>query len=195
VLTGALGVGIGFGLQNVVNNFVSGLILQFERPIRVGDVLEVGGLSGEISHIGIRSSTMRTWQGAEVIIPNSAFVSDRVVNWTLSEAQRRVDLTVRVAYGTDPEYVIEILAGIANNHPEVLREPAPCAVFQGFGDSSLDFLLMFWATQTTHFRVRSEIAIKVNAVLRQTGIEIPFPRHDVLVRYAESRALQRAAKR
>jgi small-conductance mechanosensitive channel len=194
VLTGAVGVGIGFGLQNLVNNFVSGLILQYERPIRTGDVLEVGNLSGEIRHIGIRSSTMRTFQGAEVIIPNSAFISDKVINWTLTEARRRVDLAVRVAYGTDPELVIEILANVANQHPEVLREPEPCAVFQGFGESALDFLLMFWATQTTHFRIRSEIAIRVNAVLREAGIEIAVPRQDVRVQYVEAAALQRSAR-
>jgi small-conductance mechanosensitive channel len=147
VLTGAFGVGLGFGLQNLVNNFVSGLILQFERPIRIGDVLEVGSLSGEVSRIGIRSSTMRTFQGAEVIIPNSAFVSDQVINWTLSEPRRRVDIAVRVAYGTAPERVMGILSRVAGDHVEVLREPPPGVFFQGFGPSALEFLLMFWPSR------------------------------------------------
>ena len=193
VLTGAFGVGIGFGLQNVVNNFVSGLILQFERPIRVGDVLEVGALAGEIRRIGVRSSTMRTFQGAEVIIPNSAFVSDQVVNWTLSEPRRRVDIPVRVAYGTDPERVIEILVRIAANHSAVLRDPEPCAVFQGFGESSLDFLLMFWAEQNTHFQARSEICISINTALRQAQIDIPFPQREVRVQSMDAAALRRSA--
>ena len=181
VLTGAFGVGLGFGMQNIMNNFVSGLILQYERPIRVGDVLEVGNLSGEIRRIGIRASTMRTFQGAEVIIPNSAFVSGQVINWTLSESRRRVEIPIGVAYGTDPERVIQTLLEIAGTHAEVLREPEPSAVFQGFGDSSLNFLLMFWADQDTHFRLRSDICVRINAALRQAGIDIPFPQREIRV--------------
>jgi small-conductance mechanosensitive channel len=195
VLTGAVGVGIGFGLQNVVNNFVSGLILQFERPIRVGDVLEVGALSGEIQHIGIRSSTMRTWQGAEIIIPNSAFVSDQVINWTLSEPRRRVDLALRVAYGTDPELVIGMLTQVAGDHKDVLKDPPPSAAFLGFGDNGLEFTLMFWALQATHFRTRSDVAIRLNTVLQQAGIEIPSPRRDIRIQNVASPALHRVAKR
>ena len=193
VMTGAFGVGIGFGLQNVVNNFVSGLILQFERPIRVGDVLEVGALAGEVRRIGVRSSTMRTFQGAEVIIPNSTFVSDQVINWTLSEPRRRVEVPVHVAYGTDPERMIDILVNIAAGHPEVLRDPEPIAVFQGFGESSLDFLLMFWAEQNTHFQLRSEICISVNKALKQAEIDIPFPQREVRVQSVEPAAFRRGA--
>jgi small-conductance mechanosensitive channel len=195
VLTGAFGVGLGFGMQNVVNNFVSGLILQFERPIRIGDILEVGTVSGEVRRIGIRASTVRTFQGAEVIIPNSALVSNQVINWTLSEPRRRVDIEVRVAYGTEPERVIAILSKVADSHPEVLREPEPGAFFQGFGASALEFVLMFWAEQSTHFRIRSEISIAVNAALREAGVEIPFPQQDIRVRYLESAALLQVAGR
>ena len=109
VLTGALGVGVGFGLQNIVNNFISGLILQFERPIHIGDVLDVDGTTGKVTRIGIRSSTVKTFQGAEVIIPNGNFISGKVINWTLSESQRRVDLPVGVAYGSDPKLVSKLL--------------------------------------------------------------------------------------
>ncbi len=193
VLTGAIGVGVGFGLQNIINNFVSGVILQFERPIRLGDVLEVGPLSGEVSHIGLRASTIRTFQGADVIIPNSTFISSQVVNWTLSEARRRVDVVVGVESGAQPERVIEILAKVANDHPEVLKQPAPCALFQGFGDSTLQFALTFWADQSTHGRVRSEVAIGINAALSQAGIEIPCPQQDVRVRLLDSAVLQRGA--
>ena len=193
VLTGAFGVGIGFGLQNVVNNFVSGLILQFERPIRVGDVLEVGTLAGEIRRIGVRSSTMRTFQGAEVIIPNSAFVSDKVVNWTLSEPRRRVEIPVHVAYGTDPERVVNMLIEIAASQARVLRDPAPSAVFTGFGDSSLDFLLMFWAEQDTHFQLRSDVSIRINAALSEAGIDIPFPQREIRVHSEQSGAFRHSA--
>jgi len=189
VLTGAVGVGVGFGLQNFVNNFVSGLVLQFERPIRVGDVLEVGGLGGEVSRIGIRSSTVRTFQGAEVIIPNSALVSNQVVNWTLTEQLRRVELLVPVAYGTDPERVIAMLTAIALANPEVLRSPEPAAYFQAFGASSLDFVLMFWAQQPNHVRLRSEIGVAINAAFRDSGIEIPLPQQDVRIRPADPGAL------
>jgi potassium efflux system protein len=186
VLTGALGVGLGFGLQNIVNNFVSGLILQFERPIRVGDILEIGTLSGEVRRIGIRASTMRTAQGSEVIVPNSTFISGQVVNWTLSEPVRRVDVPVHVAYGTDPERVIKMLLEIAVSNSEVLRRPEPSAVFMGFGESSLQFLLMFWADQDTHFRLRSDVSIRINVALREQGIEIPLPQREIRVHSSES---------
>jgi potassium-dependent mechanosensitive channel len=143
LLTGAFGVGIGFGLQNVVNNFVSGLILLFERHINVGDTIEVGQLSGEITRIGIRSSTVRTFQGSELLVPNANLVSNQVTNWTLSDQRRRVDLPVGVAYGTDMEKVLGLLLNVARSHPEVLRNPEPAAVFQGFSDSSLNFELRF----------------------------------------------------
>jgi potassium efflux system protein len=160
-------------------------VLQFERPIRVGDVLEVGGVGGEVSRIGVRSSTVRTFQGAEVIIPNSELVSNQVVNWTLTEPLRRVELQVPVAYGTDPERVIGILTALALRHPEVLRNPEPAAYFQAFGASSLDFVLMFWAQQQNHFRLRSEIGVAVNAAMRDADIEIPFPQQDIRIRSAE----------
>ena len=116
VLTGALGVGVGFGLQNIVNNFVSGLILQFERPIHIGDVLEIDGTTGKVTRIGIRSSTVKTFQGAEVIIPNANFISGKVINWTLSESLRRVELPVGVAYGTDAKLVSRS-AGTGGHRP------------------------------------------------------------------------------
>lgn len=193
VLTGAFGVGVGFGMQNVISNFVSGLVLQFERPIRIGDVLEVGSLSGEVRRIGIRSSVVRTFQGAEVIVPNSALVSNQVVNWTLSEAVRRVELQVPVAYGTAPERVIEILLTVVRSHPEALRNPEPGAFFTAFGPCSMDFLLMFWAEQRTHFRLRSEIAIAVNAALNQAGIEIPLPQQEIRMRASDPAVLSQSA--
>ena len=131
VLTGAFGVGVGFGMQNIIANFVSGLVLQFERPIRIGDVLEVGNLAGEVQRIGVRASLIRTFQGADVIVPNSNLVSNQVVNWTLSEPIRRVEIQVPVAYGTAPERVIQLLASIARGHAGVLRIRKQARFFRG----------------------------------------------------------------
>ncbi len=183
LLTGALGVGFGFGMQNIINNFVSGLILQFERPIHINDVLEVEGYTGKVTRIGVRSSTLQTAQGAEVIIPNANFISGKVVNWTLSESKRRAELAVGVAYGSDPKVVLTYLLDAANKHESVLTEPQPMAYFVGFGDSALNFELHFWVMQDSNWiRVRSEIAMQVMKGLEEAGIEIPFPQRDLHLR-------------
>jgi small-conductance mechanosensitive channel len=180
ILAGAFGVGIGFGMQNIVNNFVSGLILLFERPIQVGDTVQMGELVGEITRIGIRSSAVRTWQGAEVIVPNASFISEAVTNWTLSDRMRRIEIKVGVAYGTDPERVLELLSKVAADHPLVLTEPAAVALFLGFGDSALDFELRVWTNRFEQWvRIRSELNVAVNAALRDADITIPFPQRDV----------------
>src|SRR5262249_31049255 len=155
--------GIGFGLQSVVNNFVSGLILLFERPVHVGDIVELGNLSGEVSRIGIRASTVRTGQGAEIIVPNAQFVTDRVTNWTLSDRMRRIDLPVGVDYGSSPAKVVEVLEAVARAHPSILPTPSPNAVFKDFGDSSIDFELRAWTTFEGWARTRTELANSVYA--------------------------------
>jgi small-conductance mechanosensitive channel len=183
LLTGALGVGLGFGLQNIVNNFVSGLILLFERPVHVGDTVDVGGLVGRVRRIGARSSTVLTFQGAEVIVPNSNLISNQVINWTLSSAWRRVDIPVHVAYGTDPERVLKLLVEAANTHPRVLRERPSAAFFVGFGENALEFELRFWSAQhETWFDLRSEVTLAVAKALREAAIEVPFPQRDLHVR-------------
>ena len=183
ILLGALGVGIGFGLQNVVNNFVSGLILLFERPIQVGDVVQLTDLHGRIERIGIRASVVRTWDGAEVVVPNGNLVSDPLTNWTLSDRRRRLELAVGVAYGTDPERVIDLITEVAKTHPDVLSDPVPVTLFFGFGDSSLDFSLRAWTGQYDEgLRIRSELAVAVNRALAEAGIEIPFPQRDLHLR-------------
>jgi small-conductance mechanosensitive channel len=182
LVVGALGVGIGFGLQNVVNNFVSGLILLFERPIRIGDRVELSSeLSGTVERIGIRASIVRTWQGAEVIVPNANLISSEVINWTLSDDRRRMEIPVGVAYGTAPEVVLELLLGVARAHPEVLDDPEPVALFTGFGDSSLDFELRAW-TIGDIVVIPSELRVAINRALAEAGIEIPFPQRDLHLR-------------
>jgi small-conductance mechanosensitive channel len=191
LLASAVGVGIGFGLQNVVNNFVSGLILIVERPVGVGDLIEVGPLLGEVKRIGIRSSIVRTAQGAEVIVPNAELVSKEVVNWTRSDRQRRYDIDVGVAYGSDPEQVMRLLVEAARDVPEIMTNPAPLAMFKGFGDSSLDFRLLAWV-QTVDVGLQAQNGLRV-AILRKldsAGIAIPFPQRDLHVYSADDRARQ-----
>lgn len=181
LIAGALSVGIGFGLQNVVNNFVSGLILLFERPIKEGDIVELAAVSGVVEKIGMRASIVRTWQGADVIVPNATFISSEIVNWTLRTQLRRIDIEVGVAYGTDPDRVIELLCEVAHRHPEVLPDPQPLALFVRFGESSLDFELRAWVAADFP-RVGSELRVAVNRALTDAGIEIPFPQRDLHLR-------------
>ena len=183
IVAGAFGVGIGFGLQNVVNNFVSGLILLSERPVQVGDTIEAGDALGEVKRIGIRSSTVRTWSGAEMIIPNSELVSQRVINWTLSDRQRRIDIPVGVAYGTDRHQVLALLLEVAEANPDVLDHPEPLPLFRGFGASSLDFELRAWTERFENFyRVQSDLSVQISDALDRAGIEIPFPQRDLHLR-------------
>ncbi|WP_231756498.1 mechanosensitive ion channel domain-containing protein [Lignipirellula cremea] len=185
VVAGGLGVGIGFGLQNIVNNFVSGLILLFERPIDVGDTIEFSGNSGTMQRIGIRASLIRTFDGAEVIVPNGMLISESVTNWTLSDRCRRIDLTVGVEYGTPAQRVIDLLVEVAKANPKVIPEPESQAFFENFGDSSLDFRLRAWidvssgdSADTRHV-VLSEIAVAVQQALDEAGIGVPFPQRDL----------------
>jgi small-conductance mechanosensitive channel len=183
ILAGALGVGVGFGLQNVVNNFVSGLILLFERPIQTDDVVEVGSLLGVVRRIGIRSSTLRTLDGAEVIVPNANLISDQVVNWTLSDRQRRIEIRVGVKYGSNPEQVLALLLEVAAADDRILEQPEPDALFMGFGDSSLDFQMRCWTGHYAQWmQIRSDLNVAVNRALAEAGIEIPFPQRDLHLR-------------
>jgi small-conductance mechanosensitive channel len=183
ILAGAFGVGIGFGLQGVVNNFVSGLILLVERRIDVGDAVQVGDLGGQVQHMGMRACTVRTWDGAEVIVPNATLVSEKVANWTLSDRLRRIDVAVGVAYGTPPGQVMEILLSVARGHKQVLLEPAPIALLTGFGDSALRFELRVWTERFDLWVLtQSELSVAVYEALRASGIAIPFPQREVRLR-------------
>ncbi|WP_025916656.1 mechanosensitive ion channel family protein [Herminiimonas sp. CN] len=191
ILISAFGVGAGFGLQGLVNNFMSGLVLLFERPIKVGDAIETGQRSGEIKSIGIRASILRTWDGAEVVVPNASLISNEVVNWTLSDRQRRIEIPLGVAYGSDPEQVIALLIGVAAAHPEVLAQPAPDAFFEGFGADALNFRLRCWAGQYDRTGpIRSQLCIAVSKALAGAGIELPFAQRDLHLRSMDERLLQ-----
>jgi small-conductance mechanosensitive channel len=182
IIAGALGVGIGFGLQTIVANFIAGLILLFERPVKPGDTLELEGLVGVVQAIGIRASTVRTFQGAEVIVPNQDLVAGRVINWTLSDRTRRVDVAVGVAYGTDPSKVVTILRDVVTTHPRVLSQPPPAVLFMKYGESSLDFEVRFWSGFDEWLEVRSDVLVAIYDALAAHGIEIPFPQRDLHIR-------------
>ncbi len=182
IIIGAFSVGIGFGLQNIFNNMVSGLILAFERPIKVGDTVQVADLMGVVLSIGLRASTIKSFDGAEVIVPNGNLISDHMINWTLTDYLRRMDMRVGVAYGTDPEVVLEILKSVAEEHEKVRKKPAPSAFFLGFGDSSLDFRMLAWTNIDGRLTVESEINVTISKKLKEAGIEIPFPQRDLHIR-------------
>jgi small-conductance mechanosensitive channel len=194
IVLGAFSVGIGFGLQNIFNNMVSGLILAFERPINVGDVVQVGELMGTVRSIGLRASTIKSFDGAEVIVPNGNLMSNEMINWTLSDSFRRMDIRVGVAYGTDPERVLEIMMQIAGEHAGVRKKPAPSAFFIEFGDSSLNFRLLAWVLLDNRLEVESELHVLINKKLAEAGIEIPFPQRDLHIRSDDTKIKPAATK-
>jgi len=189
LIAGALGVGIGFGLQNIVNNFLSGIILLFERPIQIGDIISFGAINGQVRRIGFRSSTIATFDGAEVLVPNGTLVSEHVINWTLSNDQRRIEIKVGVAYGNDPTAVIAVLEGAAKTIHDILEQPPVRALFTGFGESSLDFTLWAWTDRQDSFAaIRSELAVAVYDALQAARMEIPFPQREMRVKRVEPAA-------
>jgi small-conductance mechanosensitive channel len=179
LLAGAVGVGLGFGLQNIIANFVSGIILAFERPIQVGDTVQVDTLFGNVQSIGVRSSTVKTFDGSEVIVPNADLISNRVTNWTLSDRRRRLELPVKVAFGNDPHEVLKIILSVAEKHPAVLEDPAPFSIFNGFGDNYLDFTLYYYIYTQDFFKAKSEVALGVHDLIKSKGIDTPRPQRDV----------------
>jgi small-conductance mechanosensitive channel len=192
ILLGAFGVGIGFGLQNIFNNLISGIILAFERPINEGDIIEVGALMGIVKEIGIRSSIIKTYDGSEVIVPNGNLISNELINWTLSDQRRRGEVRIGVAYGTDPQKVLDLLLEAAESNERVLDYPKPWAIFLGFGESSLDFRLLFWiADADTRLTIQSEVTVRVNQMIKEAGIEIPFPQRDLHLRSADAKVFDR----
>ena len=180
---GLLGVGIGFGLQNVTSNFISGVILLIERPVRVGDVVTVGDTLGRIRAISIRVTTILTFDNIIMYVPNSSFINESVVNWTTEDLKVRMQVDVGVAYGSDVDLVKRLLEGVAQSETMVLSDPEPKVWFMNFGDSSLDFKLLFWVPD---FLVRADVASNVrfaiNKAFADNGIEIPFPQQDIHIR-------------
>ncbi len=186
IIFGAFGVGIGFGLQNIFNNLVSGFILLFERPIKINDTIEVGTLMGNVRSIGIRASNVRTFDGAEIIVPNGNLISNEVVNWTLSDQTRRIEVIVGVSYSSDPHQVYDVLLKVLKDHKDIVKDPEPNVFFKELGDSSLNFRLLCWTPQFDQWiRIKSEIIFDVFDALKAANIEIPFPQHDLHLRSIE----------
>jgi small-conductance mechanosensitive channel len=181
VLAGALGVGIGFGLQTIASNFVSGLIILFEKPVRIGDRIQVADLHGRVARIGARATEIVTNDGISVIVPNSEFVSQRVVNWSLGEDRIRIHVPVGVAYGSDPEKVRQALLEAASSVDAVLRDPPPRVRFRAFGESALEFELLGWTKELLHARGEfvSRLNFAIHDSLKRHGIEIPYPQRVV----------------
>ncbi|HOP76083.1 MAG TPA: mechanosensitive ion channel [Thermogutta sp.] len=183
-LVAALGVGLGFGLQEIFANFVSGLIILFERPIRVGDLVTVGEFSGRVTRIRMRATTILNFERRELIIPNKEFITGRVINWTLTDPVNRVEVAVRVAYGTEPQRVMDILLETAKRNPHVMTDPAPAVVFEGFGDSSVNFRLFAYVSNyDQRLTAINSLHADVYRRLSEEGITIPFPQRDVHLFY------------
>jgi len=183
ILVGALGLGVGLGLQNVVGNFMAGLVLLFERPVRVNDRVTVDDIEGNVSAINFRATTIQTNDNITMVVPNSRFVDSAFVNWSHSDPKIRIHVAVGVAYGSDVEVVTRALLEVADREPLVLREPEPEVFFREFGDSSLNFELLAWIDKPPqHFRVRSRLNYAIDAAFRREGVTIPFPQRDLHVK-------------
>ncbi|MEB3177927.1 MAG: mechanosensitive ion channel domain-containing protein [Nostocaceae cyanobacterium] len=183
ILASTLGLGIGLGLQNIAKDFSSGLILVFERPIQVGDFVEVGNLKGTVERIGARSTEIRTLDQVSIIVPNSRFLETEAINWSHRNPISRLHLPVGVAYGSDPKAVRAALLAAAQTYPDILKTPPPDVLFTGFGDSSLNFELLVWTTEPSQqFLLKSELFFRIYEVLSERQIEIPFPQRDLHLR-------------
>lgn len=183
VFAGVLGVGIGLGLQGIAKEFISGLVLIFERPIQVGDFVDVGGLMGTVEYINVRSTEVKTLDDITIIIPNSRFLESEVINWSHHSSISRLKIPVGVAYGSNLTTVRSALIDAAKEHTDVLVQPTPRVFFKGFGESSLNFDLLVWISEPRkQFQIKSDLYFRIEVILRHRGVEIPFPQRDLHVR-------------
>jgi small-conductance mechanosensitive channel len=182
LMAGALGLGIGFGLQTVVSNFISGLILVFERPILPGDTIEINNLTGVVNRIGVRSSSISTFDGAEVIVPNNNLISSNLINWTHTKSIKRLEINIGATYDADPNKVIQILADAALSSDKVLRTPRPLPLLNEFGESSLNFKLRFWVKTENALGGKSDVSIAIYNKFKENNIDIPFPHQDIYIK-------------
>jgi len=182
-MVAAVGIGLGFGLQEIFANFISGLIILFERPIRVGDTVTVGDISGTVTKIHIRATWITGFDRKELVVPNKEFITSRLVNWSLSDGTLRIEIPVGIAYGSDTAKAQRVLEEVANANPNVLKDPAPYALFRGFGDSSLNFELRVFSPDVNHYiRIIHELHMEIDRAFRAEGIEIAFPQRDLHLR-------------
>jgi small-conductance mechanosensitive channel len=180
VILGLLSVGIGFGLQNITSNFISGIIMLFERPIKIGDRVTVGDTVGDVVAINMRSTTIRTLQNVSIIVPNSEFVSSKVINWSHDDPRIRLDINVGVSYNSDLDRVILALKEVAVENRDVLHEPKPDVLHLGFGDSAWNMQLRVWiGNPHGQFKIRSDLNCAIVRKFREQGVEIPYPQRDL----------------
>ncbi|MBP0014670.1 MAG: mechanosensitive ion channel [Roseofilum sp. SBFL] len=183
IIASVLGVGIGFGLQNIANNLISGLIITFERHVQVGDFVEVANLMGTVEKMGARSTQILTLDRVSIIVPNSRFLETEVINWSHGNPVSRLRLPVGVSYDCDPEQVRSVLLNTAKLHPEVMVEPPPHVLFKGFGESSLDFELLVWIREPRQqFNLKSDLYFRLERAMRYYKMEIPYPQRDLRLR-------------
>ena len=184
VLAGALGIGVGFGLQTITNNLVSGLILLFERPIKIGDRIEVGQVTGDVVEISARATTVITNDNIAIIVPNAEFISSKVTNWSYTTRDVRFNFPVRVSYREDPEVVRKLLLEVADSHTGVLKDRKPDVLFQEFGESSMHLIFRVWTRDYTDRPgvLRSELNYAISRKFREHGIEIPYPQRDIHIK-------------
>lgn len=189
MIGGALGVGIGFGIRNIVANFISGIIMLFERPVQIGDTIEVNNTMGNVQTIGTRATSIKTFDGSEVLIPNADFIASDVTNWTLSDERRRAILVIKVDFDSDIEKVLEIMRSVAMEHPNVLEEPEPLAAFEGFGDYYLEFKLYYWLSEAI-IPTKSDVAIGIFKSLKAHGVQIPTPTRNIAIHEVKKEAIE-----
>jgi potassium efflux system protein len=193
-IVAALGVGVGFGLQEIVANFVSGLIILFERPVRVGDTVTIGDVSGTVSRIQIRATSITDWDNREILVPNKMLITDTVTNWTLSDPVTRLLIPVGVAYGSDTMRAQELMLDQVKANPLVLTQPPPTVFFLGFGDSALNYEVRAFVAQPAHrLPVLHELHVGIERALREDGIQIPFPQRDLHLKFEEMAEAVQAA--
>ena len=181
-ISGAVAIGVGFGAQNIINNFISGWILMWERPIRIGDFLEIGDIRGSVEAINTRSTRIRRVDGVHILLPNSHLLENMVVNWTLVDKLTRCKVRVGVAYGSPVKQVVELMKKAGETHPAVLKEPAPVVMFEDFGDNALIFDLAVWINASVEkdlSMVRSDLRFRIEELFTENGLVIAFPQRDV----------------
>ena len=190
---GALAIGVGFGTQTIIKNVISGIIILFERKIRVGDIIAIGGTTGHVTAVDLRASTVRSFDGVEALVPNSSFLENQVVNWTYSNSQIRREIRIGIAYGSPVHEAADIIAGCAEDHGQVLKDPPPAVFFEDFGDNALVMALVFWVELNASVpgrRIDSDLRFAIEKRLRTAGIDIPFPQRDIRLSVGDALPVQ-----
>jgi potassium efflux system protein len=191
IIIGALGVGIGFGLQNIINNLVSGIILAFEKPMQIGDVIEIENHIGTVKEIGIRSSKITTYDGADLVVPNGEFISKQITNWTLTNTFRRIELIIGVAYESDLLLVQKLLVELIEHNKDIIKFPKPAVLLHEFSNSSVNFRVLVWTNDFDSWTsLKSSVLLEIFECFKKNKITIPFPQQDIHVKTMDVKGLK-----